>query len=347
MGIPLCHNRLQGYPFHHIMQKVLLVGCGFMGKMHASAYAKLDSVTMAGFVDCRIERAEAFAKEYGGGAFTTLSEALAATDCTMVDICLPTDLHAEFTCEAARAGKHVLCEKPMALNLADGQRMADACKAAGVELFIGHCIRYWPEYAYLKKLVDSGELGQLQHINLTRCGEFPHWSSDNWLADPNRSGGGALDMRIHDTDFVLYLLGTPDEAVSHGHMDERGVGISVTLMRFGRTSAVLDGGWSWHPGVPFRMSFRALFERGSVWFEGGPLTVYPATGEPYTPEFEVMKAEGGGNLSDLGGYFLEIKDFVEHLERGESTTIVTPQTSLRSLEVCLEEVRQISKAYAP
>lgn len=323
------------------MQRVVLVGCGFMGKMHGTVYSQLPNAQLIAAVDKSPERLKAYCDQFGCKGYPSLEEALAAEEVDVVDICLPTDLHREYTLAAAKAGKHVFCEKPMARTLEQAQEMTRICEENGVRLMIGHCIRFWPEYALLKQIVDDRRLGKLLSINLTRFGEFPSWSSENWLADESRSGGGVLDMHIHDTDYAHYLLGAPDEMVSYGTLDDRGPSFVFTTMRFGDTVAHLEGGWNLPPKTPFKMAFRAIFERGAILMDGGPMTIYEEGKEPVVPEFPKMEAQGGGNISDLGGYFVELKYFVDRLESGEPFEVVTPQTSLQSLQTTLDEISQI------
>lgn len=326
------------------MLKVALVGCGFMGKMHGNVYRSLPNADLVAAVDHHPGRLNAYCEEFGCAGFTTLDEAL-ASHVDIVDICLPTYLHREFTVAAARAGKHVFCEKPMALNVAAAETMLSECEASGVQLMIGHCIRFWPEYALLKRINDDARLGQMLSVNLTRYGEFPTWSSDNWLADESKSGGGALDMHIHDTDYAHYLLGEPDEISSFGTRDERGVGQIFTTLRYADGAiAHLEGGWNLPAGTPFKMSFRAIFERGAVIMDGGPMTIYSQGEEPYSPEFPRMEASGGGNISDLGGYYHELDHFVSRIEAGRPLDIAPPQSSLRSLETALREIEQVKSA---
>jgi predicted dehydrogenase len=325
------------------MLRVGIAGCGFMGRMHASAYSLIDGVEVAAFYDRRPEKREAYAADCGAepiGSFDQLVESVDA-----VDVCLPTNLHASHTVQALRAERPVLCEKPMALTLEEADQMVEAAEQTGQTLLIGHCIRYWPEYALLKQIADDGRYGPLLSVNLTRYGEFPHWSSDNWLADENLSGGGALDMHIHDTDFALYLLGEPDEVRSFGTVDSTGAAHAFTTMRFGTAVAHLEGGWNLPPKTPFKMAFRAVFERAAAIMDGGPMTVFPRDGEPWIPEFPKMEAAGGGNISDLGGYYHEVKDFVDCVREGRKPTVVTPGSSRRSLAMALEEIRQIKSAY--
>jgi len=307
-----------------------------MGRMHSNVYKLLPNAEVVATVDKNPAAAEQLAE--GKPTHSTLEEMLAATEVDVVDICLPTDLHADFTVRAAQAGKHVFCEKPMALKLDDAQRMRDACESAGVRLMIGHCIRYWPEYAHLKSLIGSGRLGRLLSLSLLRYGAFPSWASDNWMASESRAGGGALDMHIHDTDFALYALGEPDEIHSRGTRDQRGMSQIFTTIKFGGVIAHVEGGWNLPSTTPFKHAFRAIFERGAAIMDAGPLTIYEDGNEPETPEFTEMKAEGGGNISDLGGYYFELKDFVDKVQSGEPFVVTTPESSMKSLETVLKEI---------
>ena len=321
--------------------RVGLVGCGFMGRMHGNVYGMLEGADLVAAADRNPERLSRYAQEMGCEAEPSLEALLSREDIDAIDICLPTYLHREATVAAARAGKHVVCEKPMALNAADAEAMIEAAREAGVRLMIAHCIRFWPEYALLKQIVDDQRYGRLLSINLTRYGEFPSWSSENWLADESKAGGGVLDMHIHDTDFVLYLLGEPEAMSSWGTVDERGPSHVFTTMRYPGCVAHLEGGWNLPPKTPFKMAFRAIFEQGAAIMDGGPMTIYPADGEPFSPEFEQMEASGGGNVSSLGGYYHELRDFVEKVLTGRPFEISTPESSLLSLRTTLGEIEQI------
>ncbi|MGI8922513.1 MAG: Gfo/Idh/MocA family protein [Fimbriimonadales bacterium] len=323
------------------MLRTAIVGCGFMGRMHANVYSTLDNARLTAVADHRPEILDRFAEDFGASKYASLENLLQNEEVDAIDVCLPTHLHNVATTMAARAGKHVFCEKPMALTLDEADEMIAECESTGVRLMIGHCIRFWPEYAHLKKITCENRLGKLLSINLTRYGEFPFWSSDNWLADEGKSGGGALDMHIHDTDFALYLLGEPKEMVSFGSVDTRGVGQIFTTMDYGDTVAHLEGGWNLPAKTPFRMAFRAIFERGAAIMEGGPMTIYEEGKEPVQPEITMMKAAGGGNISDLGGYYHELKYFADCIESDAPFVVSTPQSSRQSLATALEEIRQV------
>ncbi len=325
------------------MQKVAIVGCGFMGRMHANVYRLLSDVELVALVDRKEEKRTRYSADFVKPAYATIHELFEHhPDLTAVDVCLPTYEHKDAVMAIAAAGKHVFCEKPMALSVGDADAMISTCETHGVRLMIGHCIRFWPEYVLLKKLVDEGSLGKLLSINLTRYGEFPSWSTDNWLADESKAGGGVLDMHIHDTDYVHYLLGEPKTVSSWGTVDLRGPSQVFTTMQFASGAvAHLEGGWNLPTQTPFKMAFRAIFESGAAIMDGGPMTIYSDGKEPVVPEFAKMEAAGGGNISDLGGYYHELKYFVDKLETGEPFEVTTPQSSRQSLATTLEEIRQI------
>lgn len=323
------------------MLKIALVGVGFMGRMHSTIYKALDNASLVGIYDLDADKAAAHASEFGATAHETFEDLLAAVD--VIDICLPTHLHREYTVKALLAGKDVLCEKPMALTADDARTMIEAQKHSGRRLMIAHCIRFWPEYALLKQMIDDKRFGDLLSLNLTRYGEFPHWGSNNWLADETLAGGGALDMHIHDTDYALYIDSQPKEVYSAGTVDNRGVSQIFTTLTYESGLIIhLEGGWNLMPGTPFKMAFRAIFERASVIMDGGPMSVYELGKDAVVPEFPKMSAgEGGGNISDLGGYYHEIVHFVDRVISGQPFDVTTPESSLESLLVTLGEIEQV------
>ena len=324
--------------------RVALVGAGFMGRMHGQVYAALEGVDLVHVVDRDAARAASVAEPHGASTSASLDD---LPDVDVVDVCLPTDLHAEFAVRALGMGKHVVCEKPMAISLAEADRMARAAEAADRRLMVAHCVRFWPEYAELRRLVETRELGALLSLSLTRYGPFPSWGSDDWLADERRAGGAALDLHVHDTDFATDLMGrAPDEAFSLGNRDPRGLSHVSTLMRFGDVVVHAEGSWNLPATIPFKMAFRATFERGAAILDGGPLTIYADDGVR-TPEMPKMAAaSAGGNISDLGGYYYELRYFYDALRDGTPLDRCTPASSRLSLATVLDEIAAASNAQA-
>ncbi|HEX4840611.1 MAG TPA: Gfo/Idh/MocA family oxidoreductase, partial [bacterium] len=183
--------------------RVAIIGTGVMGKVHAEAWSQTDA-RVAAFVGKKGTEGETLADAYGVRFATTL-EAV-AHDIDVVDICTPTHLHLEFCLRAAAVSKHVICEKPLALTVAEGQRMIQACRAAGVRLLVAHVLRFFPEYRMAREIAARGDIGEPAVLRLSRCTFRPR-KADNWYVDPARSGGMMLDLMVHDFDYARWVAG--------------------------------------------------------------------------------------------------------------------------------------------
>ena len=329
------------------MQNILLVGLGFMGTMHAQIYAQLKKARLVGVVELDTAKATASLQTLGLRApvFASLEEALSAVDATVVDICLPTDLHARFALDAIRAGKHVFCEKPFALDVADAKKVHAAAVRRKVFVQVGQCIRFWPEYMAFEKFVKSGRAGRLLSLSLQRRAGRPAYSTDDWLNVEARSGGAALDLHIHDTDFVHHLLGKPAAVTSVGTRDTTGFSHIFTTYHFKDIAVTAEGGWNYPANWGFQMAFQAVFENGAVEFDSGAnpsLTVTIGNGKktalPFTAPGAGDSKTGAGNLSSLGGYYNELAAFVQSLEKGIPPAIATAPQATQSLATTLAEI---------
>ena len=183
--------------------RVGIVGSGFMGSTHAAAW-RAEGVAVTIFAPDP-DRAAATAADTGASTARTLDELLERVD--IVDVCTPTDAHTPIVLAAAAAGRHVVCEKPLALSVPDAEAMIAACEAAGVHLFVAHVLRYVAEYALAKAIVDRGDIGRPAVIKLKRAAFRPQKPAGHWLFDPARSGGMAFDLTIHDIDFARWIAG--------------------------------------------------------------------------------------------------------------------------------------------
>ncbi|HIW33142.1 MAG TPA: Gfo/Idh/MocA family oxidoreductase [Candidatus Paenibacillus intestinavium] len=197
--------------------KVAVIGCGSIAKYrHIPEYASEANVELVAFVDPIIERAELYAKEYGAKAFSDYKEMLAAIKPDAVSVCTPNYLHAEMTIEAAKAGAHVLVEKPMAVTDAEAEAMIEATKANNVKLMVGHNQRFMPPHEKAKEILKSGVLGKV----LTFRTSFGHPGPDAWSIDGAESWffrkeeaimGAMGDLGVHKSDLIRWML---DDEVS-------------------------------------------------------------------------------------------------------------------------------------
>jgi len=327
------------------MLKVGLVGYGFMGHMHTQCHEATGEAKIVAVADVDPAKRDEAKEKFGCAVFASIEEMLAGVDLDIVDITTPTYLHEECVIAAAKAGKDVMCEKPMALTVESCDRMIDAVKKAGVKMMIGQVIRFWPEYQVVKDLVDSGKLGKIQWASASRLSPPATWSWQRWLFDPAKSGGAVHDLHIHDLDYLTYLLGAPTKVFARGVQSATGGIDSVMTTSWGHekgAAGYAEGSLDLSNTYPFNMSLVVSCEKASIKLDSGAtpsLMVYPNEGEPYAPKMPEQKVsvstETSGNLSDLGGYFNEIKYFIDCIKAGKHPEIVTPECGREAVRFSL------------
>lgn len=229
--------------------RVAIVGTGLMGRVHAEAWHRTGA-RVAAFVGKPGAGGDPLASTYAARFATDLDAVVRDVD--VVDICTPTHLHEEFTLRAAAAGKHVVCEKPLALTVAEGLRMIQACRVAGVRLLVAHVLRFFPEYRLARDLVVRGEIGAPGVLRLSRCTSRPR-KPDNWYVDPARSGGMILDLMVHDFDYARWVAGDvirvfARAARTSGRPGDTDHALAILTHRSGAISHV-EGSWAYPPPV--------------------------------------------------------------------------------------------------
>ncbi|GAA2415256.1 Gfo/Idh/MocA family oxidoreductase [Streptomyces coeruleofuscus] len=242
---------------------VALIGAGGIARAHLPAWTTLGARVRVYAPD---GQAPTLASEFGQAAVASREEAIDGAD--VVDVCTPTDTHHEITLAAVAAGAHVLCEKPLALSAAHAEEMAAAAAAAGVRLYPGHVVRFFPAYARLHPLITGGGLGRIAVARFTRTGRYPTWSG--WFADPTRSGGILVDQMIHDMDIARWLFGEVVRVHAHhsGHLTApapQGAVATGTAVLTHATGVITQivGVWA-PPATPFRTTFHITGTGGTV-----------------------------------------------------------------------------------
>ena len=325
------------------MIKVGLIGCGFMGGMHSACYAALANlgVKVTAVADVRRDYAENLAN--GAEIYATGMELIEKADVDVVDVCLPTHLHAAHAVAAMKAGKNVFVEKPIAFKDEDMELILKTEQETGAKVQVGQVIRQWTEYVWLKKAVDAGTFGKIQHAMFRRMSSRPEWAWEGWLHQVDKSGGVAVDMHVHDVDFVRYIMGEPDVVKAHAHRDAEGVIQQINAVYgYGKdVSVAVESGWDYPADFPFTADFRVKFEKATVIGGGGVVNVYPLGGAAYQAELEEEfqgDNEIGGNISSLGGYYNELKYFVEGLQGKNDLSVATVSEAIKSVQLVKREV---------
>lgn len=324
--------------------KVGILGMGFMGNCHFNAYKGVEKARVAALCDRDAGKLRDDAGVAGNIAgagqkknlagvktYTDASRLIADPEIDVVDITLPTYMHAEWTIRALRAGKQVICEKPMAISSAAALKMCAAARKARRQLFIGHCIRFWPAYEVAREIVRKGAYGKVHSAVFYRISPRPVWSWKNWLMNNSLSGNATLDLHIHDADFILYLFGKPKAVCSHGAGSARaGFEHIVTAYDFGGNKAVIaEGGWGFESKHPFSMTFRIGMDKASLALHAdGKLMLYKPGCAP-----EAVNVPPGD------GYGRELAHFIECIASGRKSDVVSPESAMGSVKLVEAEIK--------
>jgi predicted dehydrogenase len=295
--------------------KIGVVGAGFIGAIHLNAYANMPEVEVVGVVDTLPETAAAGAAVVGTRAYSSYEDLIAAEEVEIVDVCLPTTYHRELALMAAREGKHVVLEKPIARTLEDAEAILEAFSAEGGRLFVGHVLRFFPEFARIKQTIDAGELGTVGVARTSRRSPFLMGWND-WYADWRMSGGVLLDLVIHDFDFLRWSLGEVERVYAKGVMgrEYNRLDYSLVTLRFASGAiAHVEGQWG-YPG-PFNYSIEVAGSRALVAIdstEPPPVQLFGgATGPGESPDVVTGKSP----------FRTELEHFIRCIATGEEPLV--------------------------
>jgi UDP-N-acetyl-2-amino-2-deoxyglucuronate dehydrogenase len=194
--------------------RVALLGCGRISRNHLDAISKVEGLQLVAVADSERARAEAVGAEQGVPAFGSLEEMMAAVPSDLVSICTPSGLHPQHGMAAARAGRNVLTEKPMAISLEAADQLVQACDAAGVNLFVVKQNRLNPPIQLLKRAVDKGRFGRIYMANVTVRWTRPqeYYDAEPWRGTWEFDGGAIMNQASHYVDLMQWLVG-PVESV--------------------------------------------------------------------------------------------------------------------------------------
>ena len=310
--------------------KVGILGAGTMGSMHANCYAQLPDVEVVAIADKRTDLARKVAEPLGAQVYEEADELIEKADVDIVDVCLPTPMHKEFVVKAARAGKHVFCEKPLALTIEDGEEMINECEKAGVKFMVGHVLRYFHEYVAIKKQIDAGAIGKPAVVRASRCASQPLGWQD-WYRKREMSGGVCLDLIIHDFDFLRWCFGDVERVYAKGTtFTDIPVEYALVTLRFKNgVIAHVEGSWA-HSG--FFTTFEAAGTDGLLYFDSrtaSPIRIFVRRKGEEKAAVEVP--ESPVNESP---YLREIRHFVECVAQDKEPEI-TGRDALEAIRIAI------------
>jgi predicted dehydrogenase len=318
--------------------KIGVLGLGFMGSTHLKALKNIPQAELAMVADLDEKRLtgdlSGIQGNIGGPGekmdfsslqrYTDLKTAVQDPAVEAVDICLPTSFHADVTIRALEAGKHVLVEKPMALDGASVDRMIEVAGKSGRVLMTAQVLRFFPAYRVMADTVKSGKLGPVHAAIFRRRCAAPDWSP--WMDKKDISGGGVFDLLIHDVDFCLHMFGVPETVSAVGHEDmPKGIDWITAQFHYpGIGGVALSGGWHHYKSFPFSMEYTVVCEEGTIEYSsaGTPPTLYRANGEKESL-----------TVPEKDAYQAELEYFLDCCINGRKPEFCPPQESAASVKL--------------
>ena len=262
------------------MIRVGIAGVGFMGLVHYLTYQKLRGVKVTALSTRSAKRRGGDWTDIQGNfgprgtkmdlsqlnVYEEFDDLVADPQVDLIDLCVPPGQHAEFAIKALKGGKHVFCEKPMALETAQCARMQRTADAAGRRLWVGHVLPFMPEYDWAYRTIRGGKYGRLLGGNFRRVISDPTWLPDYWKKEV---GGPMLDLHVHDAHFIRLLFGKPTWLSSQGRMRKGMAEHWTTQFRFrnSRQLATFIGGVTNQQGRAFNHGFEIHLEKATILFE--------------------------------------------------------------------------------
>jgi len=338
------------------MIRVGIVGIGFMGMIHYLAYQRVRGVKVQAICSRDPQKLAGDWRGIQGNfgppgahmdlagikAYASLDELLADPQIDLVDICLPPALHAPATIAACQAGKHVFCEKPIALSPRDAERMVNAAVRAKRQLLIGHVLPFFAEYALARDLIARKKYGQLLGGSFRRIISDPTWIKDFY--DPRTVGGPLVDLHIHDAHFIRLIAGMPSVVASTGRMRGDVVEFVDTHFRFPDSDVTISatGGVIRQQGRPFTHGFEIYLERATLRFDfaataagpvATPLTLFTSDGQAVQPELP-----SGDSIAAFVG---EIGEVCRSIRRGETSPVLAGELARDALVICQREAQSV------
>lgn len=323
------------------MIKIAIIGAGFIGQIHTESFKNIPEAKVTAIVDISEKAGRELAEKAGAAYFSDLDSLLKKNNIDGFVIATPQYLHYEMLKKISEFNKPVLCEKPLALNLNEADRMIDIIESKKMIAMTGHVIRFFPEYVKAREMIKNKELGLPLYCYSERLATPPDWS--DWRFDEKSSGGAALDLHIHDLDFLMWIFGKPVSIKSQAVFNhEHGgiVHISSMVMFKDNQSGLAQGGWDFPGSYPFTAGFKILCKDGAIdWgFKAGKNIEQ----RDKKSDFLVYRSDGKVIAMDIDktdSFELEDRYFVDCIKNNRQADIATFKDGRDILELALASIK--------
>ena len=314
-------------------KNICVVGAGYWGKNHIRTLHELGS--LGGIVEQNEDLLDQITNQYPDAkTYLNIGEALDNKEFVGFTVATPAETHHDIAVQIIKSGKHVLVEKPIALKLDEADRMVEKAKEVGKQLMVAQVLRFFPEFAFLKQVIDEERYGRFLGLHMKRVISKPLWGSDNWFSKYEETGAAGIDLHVHDSDFVQYLFGMPDHVHSSGMTSPNGYVLYLaTQYGFEGKDFTVTAQCGSISAAQFEHGYDAYFEDGTLWFNslsGLPVTLYTPDGEKTEPAIDFPEA-----------FEAQLGQAVDALENGTEPTILSGTSARNSLMICLKEAESV------
>lgn len=309
-----------------------------MGRVHCGSYANVKGAVVAAVCDVSKEKAEMIAASCGARAYSDFESMLNSESLDIVDICLPTAMHKEYSLKAISHGLHVFCEKPVASGMEDAICMVRAAEEAKVKFSVGHVVRFFPAYSRAVESVKRGIIGTPKLIRTTRTGSFPSSGAQNWYADPELSGGVLMDLVIHDFDWIRYNFGEIERVYAKNLYSKGMKGVDhclVTLRLKNGAIAHVEGSWAYPAGSVFGSTFEIIGTKGQIEYDSRS-SVPVKKHLQYNGTVRIVNDSPVFPFDEP--YTLELQDFVDSIIQDRKPGI-DARDALKALEISIAALK--------
>lgn len=329
--------------------KVGVIGLGSMGSTHLDIYSQISEVEVVALADPNKNRLDGSSRAEGnisGQAQGSVAgveakkyldgmDLIDDPDIELVDICVGTNLHFVFVEAALAKGKHVLVEKPLARTYDEAKKIVELALNSSTNIMSAMCLRYWPAWVWLKKVIDNKEYGECLSLACKRQTSHP---PGTFYSNDEECGGALLDLHIHDTDFINYCFGMPSAVFSQGYKGPSGgidhVATHYIYDQFQNSPLVTaEGTWTMQEGYGFNMSYTANFEKATACYlldDEETLRLFRSGYEP-----EIIRLDEGM------GYEFEIRSFVDDILSNKAININLLKQAAESIAIIEAEMVSI------
>jgi predicted dehydrogenase len=277
-------------------------------------------------------------------AYDHLRDLLADPDIDVIDVCLPNDQHEAVVLAALAAGKHVIVEKPIAVDPKAADRMVAAGQKSGRMLMVGQVLPFFPEFQFARECVAGGKYGALQAAHFRRVISPPKWSGD--MSDFRKLGGWGIDLHIHDNHFIRLVCGQPQQVFSRGLLEEGFVNHVHTQYLFGDNGpavSAVSGGIA-AEGLAFAHGYEFYFEKATLLFSAGTLGGAWCVDRPLSlitgGKVTSPKLKGGGDW--CSAFTTELQTAVDSIKTGTPAPLLSAELARDALRICHAEAKSIA-----